>query len=141
LANRILTTSAGTNREAFAPLDWALFLGISGIWGSSFLLIAIGLDAFEPGLITWLRVGLGALVLALVPRARRPIDAEDRPRLLALSVLWVGIPFTLFPIAQQHVNSAVAGMLSRRSWPRCCCAGCRGAPSWSGWWWVSPAWR
>jgi drug/metabolite transporter (DMT)-like permease len=112
LANRILTTSSGTNREAFTPLDWALFLAISGIWGSSFLLIAIGLDAFEPGLVTWLRVGLGALVLALVPRARQPVAADDRPRLIVLSVLWVGIPFTLFPIAQQHVNSAVAGMLN-----------------------------
>jgi drug/metabolite transporter (DMT)-like permease len=112
MANRILTTSSGTNREAFAPLDWALFLAISGIWGSSFLLIDIGLEGFEPGLITWMRVGLGALVLSLVPKARRPVAAEDRPRLLALSVLWVAIPFTLFPIAQQHVNSAVAGMLN-----------------------------
>lgn len=112
MANRILSTSSGTNREAFAPLDWTLFLAVSGIWGSSFLLIAIGLDAFEPGLVTWIRVGLGAVVLALVPRARRPIAPADRPRLVALSVLWVGIPFTLFPIAQQHVNSAVAGMLN-----------------------------
>jgi drug/metabolite transporter (DMT)-like permease len=27
-------------------------------------------------------------------------------------VLWVAIPFTLFPFAQQHVSSAVAGMLN-----------------------------
>jgi drug/metabolite transporter (DMT)-like permease len=29
-----------------------------------------------------------------------------------LSFLWVAIPFTLFPLAQQHVTSAVTGMLN-----------------------------
>lgn len=110
--HRILSTSAGTNQEAFSAADWALFMGVALIWGSSFLLMDIGLEALEPGLITWMRVGLGAGVLALFPRARRPIDPGDRPRLVALSFLWVGIPFTLVPIAQQHVNSAVAGMLN-----------------------------
>lgn len=112
MSNRILTTSSGINREAFTALDWALFLGISAIWGSSFLLMDIGLESLEPGLITWMRVGLGAAVLMLFPRARAPIDPEDRSRLLVLSVLWVGLPFTLFPIAQQYINSAVAGMLN-----------------------------
>ena len=32
--------------------------------------------------------------------------------MLVLSVLWVAIPFTLFPLAQQHINSAVTGMLN-----------------------------
>jgi drug/metabolite transporter (DMT)-like permease len=112
VASRILSTSAGSNREAFAFRDWILFVSIGSIWGSSFLLIDIGLEAFQPGLITWMRVGLGALVLALVPGARRPIERYDRPRLIALSFVWVAIPFTLFPIAQQYINSAVAGMLN-----------------------------
>ena len=51
-------------------------------------------------------------MLALVPGARRPIERYDRPRLIALSFVWVAIPFTLFPIAQQYINSAVAGMLN-----------------------------
>ena len=109
---RILSTSEGVNRGEFSSVDWALFVGVAVIWGSSFLLMDIGLEAFEPGLITWLRVGLGATVLWMVPEARRPVDAGDRGRLLALSILWVGIPFTFFPIAQQFVNSAIAGMLN-----------------------------
>jgi drug/metabolite transporter (DMT)-like permease len=109
---RILSTSTGTNREAFAPLDWALFSAISLVWGSSFLLMAIGLEAFSPGLITSLRVGLGAGVLWLVPRARTRVEREDWPRLIVLSFVWVAIPFTLFPIAQQYINSAVTGMLN-----------------------------
>ncbi len=110
---RILTTAEGVNREAFSPADWGLFTSVSLIWGSSFLLMAIGLEAFEPGLITLLRVGLGAVALWLVPRARATrIDRGDWPRLVALSFVWVAVPFTLFPIAQQHINSATAGMLN-----------------------------
>jgi drug/metabolite transporter (DMT)-like permease len=108
----VLTTSAGTHQGAFTMTDWALFLSIGGIWGSSFLFIAIGLHAFEPGLITWLRVGLGASMLWLVPAARRRLDREDVPRLLALSVLWVAIPFTLFPLAEQRISSGLTGLLN-----------------------------
>lgn len=111
--SRILTTSEGTNTGAFTAGDWTLFGGISLIWGSSFLLMAIGLDAFEPGLVTLLRVGLGAAALWMIPKARAVrIDREDRVRIVFLSVVWVAVPFTLFPIAQQYVNSAVAGMLN-----------------------------
>jgi len=109
---RILSTSHGSNRQAFTPGDWALFLSIGAIWGSSFLFIAEALGAFQPGLITWLRVSLGAATLWLFRGARTRIEREDLPRVVALSVLWVAIPFTLFPLAQQHVSSAVAGMLN-----------------------------
>ena len=110
---RVFTTSPGTNREEFTLLDWGLFTYLSLVWGSSFLFMAIGLDAFHPGLVTWLRVVLGALVLALLPRARRAeIAPEDRPRLGVLGLIWVAIPLTLFPIALQWIDSAVAGMLN-----------------------------
>ena len=111
-SSRILTTSEGINRGDFTSLDWSLFTSISLIWGSSFLLMAIGLDAFEPGLITWIRVGSGAAILALFPAARLPIARTDRVHIWVLSFLWVAIPFTLFPLAQQWINSAVAGMLN-----------------------------
>jgi drug/metabolite transporter (DMT)-like permease len=64
--------------------------------------------------ITLVRVGLGALALALLPLARRDtrIEPEDRLRVVALSVFWVALPFTLFPIAEQHISSAVAGLLN-----------------------------
>ena len=109
---RVLSTTEGTHRGAFTPADWLAFGSIGLIWGSSFLLISIGLEAFEPGLVTWLRVIGGALALSLLPAGRTPIDRADLPRLVAMSLLWVAIPFTLFPLAQQHVSSAVAGMLN-----------------------------
>lgn len=112
-APRILATSHGTNREAFTAGNWALFVSLALIWGSSFLFIAIGLDAFHPGLVTLLRVGLGAGFLALIPRTRQvKIEREDRSKVTLVALIWVAIPFTLFPIAQQWIDSAVAGMLN-----------------------------
>lgn len=111
--NRVIVTSHGTNRGVFRASDWGLFLGLCMIWGSSFLFMAIGLDAFHPGLVTWLRVGFGALFMLAVPRARRTtVDRSDLPKVRTLSVIWIAIPLSLFPIAQQWVDSAVAGMLN-----------------------------
>ena len=112
MGTRVLSTAHGTHRGAFAPLDWALFLAVGTIWGSSFLFQAIGLEAFRPGLVTSLRILFGVAVLWALPGVRVPIDREDRARLLLLSLTWVAIPFTLFPIAQGSVNSAIAGMLN-----------------------------
>ena len=113
MANQILTTSHGTNRDAFRPKDWGLFLSLSAIWGSSFLLMAIGLDAFHPGLVTWLRLGFGAAVMAMLPQARQArIPRSERRRLWVLGLIWLAIPFVLFPLAQQWIDSAVAGMLN-----------------------------
>jgi drug/metabolite transporter (DMT)-like permease len=112
MGDRVLSTTRGTHRGAFAGVDWVLFLIVGTIWGSSFLLMAIGLEAFRPGLVTWLRVLFGACALWLVPGARAPIDRADRGRLLLLSITWVAIPFTLFPLAQGSVSSAIAGMLN-----------------------------
>lgn len=109
---RALEATASLNPGAFSVGDWALFVSIALIWGSSFLFIAIALDSIEPGLITWGRVALGAAVLNVVPKARTRLDPEDRFRMVLLSLLWVGIPFTLFPLAEQHISSAVTGMLN-----------------------------
>ena len=106
------TTSVGTNREAFRPTEWGLLTGVALIWGSSFVFMAIGLDAFQPGVITLARVSLGALTLSLIPKARTAIDREDLPRVFLLGIIWIGIPLMIFPIAQQWIDSSVAGMLN-----------------------------
>ncbi len=109
---KLFTAANAENEGRFAAVDWALFLAVAGIWGSSFLFIDIGLDALPPGLITLVRVGLGAGALAVLPRRRVTLERDDRVRLIVLSVIWVAIPFTLFPIAEQHVNSSVTGLLN-----------------------------
>lgn len=112
MGTRILSTSHGTHRGSFVALDWGLFAAVGTIWGSSFLFMAIGLESFRPGLVTWLRILFGASALWLLPGVRSRIDRADLVPLLTLAVTWVAIPFTLFPLAQGSVNSAIAGMLN-----------------------------
>ena len=101
-----------SDRQAFEPLDWGLFVAMGIIWGSSFLLIKVGLESFHPGLITWARVGLGAATLVALPRARATFAAADSTRILVLSIVWVAVPFTLFPLAEERISSAVTGLLN-----------------------------
>ncbi len=101
-----------SDRDPFELLDWVLLGVLSLVWGSSFLLMAVGLESLQPGVITWLRVGSGALALALVPGRRAPVSRSDALAMARLALVWVVVPFTLFPLAEQHVNSAVAGILN-----------------------------
>lgn len=96
----------------FEMTDWALLLSLSMIWGSSFLLMAIGLDAFEPGVVALFRVGFGALTLAGLPGARGKIPRRDLAKCALVGFTWMAFPLTLFPIAQQWIDSSVAGMLN-----------------------------
>ena len=109
---RLLEAGAGSLTDAFGPSEWGLLASIAVIWGSSFLLMAIGLHAFRPGVIAMARIGLGAGALALVPRARRGVAREDLWRIVLLGVVWTAIPQTLFPVAEQWIDSSLAGMLN-----------------------------
>jgi drug/metabolite transporter (DMT)-like permease len=109
---RIVTTARGTRSEAFGPREWGLLGAIALMWGSSFVFIEIGLHALRPALITLVRIGLGAAALVAFPQARRPVAREDWPRIVALSVVWMSLPLLLFPIAQQWIDSSLAGMIN-----------------------------
>lgn len=102
----------GTRPGHFGPIEWGLLAGVGLIWGSSFLFIEIGLESLEPPVITWVRVSLGFAVLAAFPVARQPVERADYPRIGLLGVTWVIVPFLAFPFAQQHIDSALAGMLN-----------------------------
>lgn len=105
-------TAEGTHRGAYGVAEWGLMLGSSGIWGASFLLIATSLDHFAPGIVTFVRVTVGALVLTLFAGARKPIARREWPRIALLSVLWLALPMTLYATAQERISSGLAGMLS-----------------------------
>lgn len=111
-SRRIIATAPGTRSEAFGPIEWGLLASLGLMWGSSFLWIAIGLEAFEPGLVALLRIAFGTMALALVGRARRRVDRSDLPRIVFLGTIWMGIPLTLFPVAQQWIDSSRAGMVN-----------------------------
>ncbi|HTM33151.1 MAG TPA: DMT family transporter [Vicinamibacterales bacterium] len=93
-------------------LDWILLVVPGTIWGASFLFIAEGLDALAPNGITFMRVAIGFACLACVPAARRPLAKGDAWPTAMLGVLWLALPLSLFPFAEQRVSSALTGMLN-----------------------------
>ena len=47
-----------------------------------------------------------------MPAARRPLAPGDGWPTAALGVIWLAFPLSLFPFAEQHVSSALTGMLN-----------------------------
>lgn len=93
-------------------VDWALLVVPGVIWGASFLFIAEGLAAAAPNGVTFTRIAIGFLTLSLFPSARRPVARADWAGTAALGVLWFAFPLSMFPFAEQHVSSALTGMLN-----------------------------
>lgn len=111
-AGRLIRTAEGSRPQAFGSVDWGLFGFCGVVWGASFYFIAVGVDHFAPAVVAALRLAFGSAVLAVAPAARRRIDRADAPRFWFLGLVWMAIPFLLFPIAEQHVDSSVAGMIN-----------------------------
>jgi drug/metabolite transporter (DMT)-like permease len=108
----VISTAPGTRAEAFGPAEWGLLALIGLMWGSSFIFVAEGLEAFGPGLVTLLRVVLGTATVAVAAGARRSLAREDWGRVALLGLVWMAVPLLLFPIAQQWIASSLAGMLN-----------------------------
>jgi len=92
--------------------DWLLLLGPGLIWGASFLFIAEGLEAIGPNGLTFTRILVGFATLGLVPGARKAIAREDRGKVALLGLLWLALPLSMFPFAEQRVSSALTGMMN-----------------------------
>ena len=95
-----------------SAIDLMLLVVPGLIWGASFLFIAEGLAAMAPNGVTFTRILIGFLTLSLFPSARRPVARADWAGTAALGVLWLAFPLSMFPFAEQHVSSALAGMLN-----------------------------
>ncbi len=82
------------------------------IWGASFLFIANGLEVLPPEGVTFARIALGFVALGMFPGARRPVARGDWGPIAALAVTWFAFPLSVFPFAEQHVSSALTGLLN-----------------------------
>lgn len=85
------------------------------IWGSSFLWIKIALTGLSPIQITFTRTALGTAVLvALVywNKQRLPRDKRSWRHLTLAAFFGTALPFALFAIGEQTVDSGVAGVLN-----------------------------
>jgi drug/metabolite transporter (DMT)-like permease len=98
--------------QSFSPLDWILASILSLTWGSSFLLIAIAIEDLNPTLIPFGRAATGAVALAFFPGAHGKIPWRHWPRIASLGLVWMALPFWLFPIAERTVASSIAGMMN-----------------------------
>jgi len=116
VSDRVKTPSRlsaeGTNRGQFDLADWTLLSATSLIWGSSFLWIAIGLDAFAAGVVATGRLALGAAVLWTFPRARTAVPRSAWGPLAVVALGGNAFPAMFFALAQQRIESSVAGMLN-----------------------------
>jgi drug/metabolite transporter (DMT)-like permease len=93
-------------------MDWILLIVPGAIWGASFLFIAEGLEVMGPNGVTFTRILVGFMILALFPGSRRPVGREDRLGTVLVGVLWMAFPLSMFPFAEQRVSSALTGMLN-----------------------------
>jgi drug/metabolite transporter (DMT)-like permease len=93
----------------------ALVAILALVWGSNFLWIKVALDGLSPVQLTFARMATGAAVLALIVRIRAQHVPRDRQfvRHIAVAAL-VGnaIPYLLFAIGEQTVDSSLAGVLN-----------------------------
>lgn len=95
-------------------LPWQVkFVLLAVIWGSSFLLMKVGLETLQPVQIAAIRILSGAVSLVVILYAsgkRLPSRWRDWADLAVMSFFLAVLPFTLFALAETRISSALAGI-------------------------------
>jgi drug/metabolite transporter (DMT)-like permease len=95
------------------PLVLAVYLGIAVMWGSTWMVIRVGLRDLPPFLFAGIRMVIAALMLA--PLALRGGGAETLRRswrqVSVIGFLQMALPYGLMFVAQQWVPSGLAAIL------------------------------
>lgn len=95
--------------------DWTRLIALSVLWGGSFLFVEIALEALPPLSVVWVRVTLGAVLVALMLRAgglALPRGAAVWRALAVMGFLNNAVPFSLFAIAQGEISGSLAAILN-----------------------------
>lgn len=91
----------------------SILLLLAFIWGSSFILMKIGLKSFSPEQAGALRIFLASLVLfPLSLKQLKRLRKEDVKSLLIAGFIGSFFPAFLFMKAETQINSSLAGMLN-----------------------------
>ena len=94
-------------------INWSLFIALSLIWGSSFLLMKIGLEKLNPFEVAALRILSAGIVLTpFAYKAFRQIPTNKIGFILLSGLIGSFIPAFLFCVAETKLDSALAGMLN-----------------------------
>ena len=92
---------------------WIILIMLSVIWGSSFILIKRGLDAFSYEQVASLRIFIASIFLAVIGRKYFiNIPTKKLWPLLLTGVIGNGIPPFLFSKAQTYIDSGILGILN-----------------------------
>jgi drug/metabolite transporter (DMT)-like permease len=93
--------------------SWLWLLLLASIWGASYMLIKIGLRDMSPEVVAFARIALAAVVLMPIAAAQGALSGlRGRLGVIALvGAIQVAGPFLLIPIGEQHITSALAGIL------------------------------
>ena len=97
------------------PLEWILLLVLSVLWGGSFFFVKLAVAELPPFTIVLGRVGLAALALNLLVRARgqrMPGDRGSWAAFFAMGTLNNLVPFSLIVWAQTQIASGLAAILN-----------------------------
>ena len=110
---RFHISAKGVRSAPFGFMDWGLGINSVIFWGSAPYFISEALDGMSPGSIAWFRVLFGFAAVAFLPgsRTRVSIGTVGWLRISLLGFFWIALPFTLFSLAQQWIDSSLAGML------------------------------
>lgn len=96
-----------------SALPWILLIILSFIWGSSFILIKKGLEAFSPYQVGTIRVTFAFLILLPVAvKYLKKVFKEYWKKILALGFLSNFIPAILFSVAETGLSSSLTGVLN-----------------------------
>ena len=97
-----------------ARIPWqAKYVLLALIWGSSFLLMKVGLRTMAPLQISGLRILAGAATLVVLLAAtagRLPRDRRVWGHLVVSGIFLTALPFSLFAAGEERVSSALAGI-------------------------------
>lgn len=92
---------------------FAQLIGLSALWGASFLFLRIATPALGPQLLAGLRVALALLTLTVIMRAMGQRWPWGHWReLLLLGVFTVAIPFLMFAWAALHLPAGYSALLN-----------------------------
>jgi drug/metabolite transporter (DMT)-like permease len=90
-----------------------MLTGLALVWGSSFILMKLGLEAFPPGQVGAFRIGLaGVLMLPWALRGLRTVPRSRWKYLLLVGASGNLIPAFLFAWAQTGLASSLTGVLN-----------------------------
>lgn len=95
--------------------DWAVFLALGLMWGSSYLFIKIAVDDFGTFTLVALRLAIGAALLWTVLRLRGqrlPRERRVYGHLFVMGLINITIPFLLITWAERSVESSLAAVLT-----------------------------